>query len=53
MLIFKINFIKKFFQQHNIRMPNGLDPNQDWFSVGPDLVPICLQMLPADTIIRC
>ena len=27
---------------------NGLDPDQDQHSVGPDLGPTCLQMLSAD-----
>ena len=29
-------------------MSNGLDPDQDQHSVGPDLGPNCLQRLPAD-----
>ena len=29
-------------------MSNGLDPDQDQHSVGPDLGPNCLQMLSAD-----
>ena len=44
---FKINFFKKFFQDA-IRVSNGLDPDQDRRSVGPDLGPNCLQRLSAD-----
>ena len=29
-------------------MSNGLDPDQDRHSDGPDLAPNCLQMLSAD-----
>ena len=39
-------------QQHSfrntIRVSNSLDPDQDRHSVGPDLGPNCLQMLPTD-----
>ena len=31
-----------------IRMSNGLDPDQDLSSFGPDLGPNCLQRLSAD-----
>ena len=31
-----------------IRVSNGLDPDQDRCSVGPDLNPNCLQRLTAD-----
>ena len=50
---FKINFLKKFFQEHYIRESNGLDPDQDRHSVGPDLVPNCLQRLSADDKRSC
>ena len=33
-------------------MSNGLDPDQDRCSVGPDLGPSCLQMLSADDTSR-
>ena len=44
---FKINFIKKFCQDF-IRVSNGLDPNLDWRSTGPDLGPNWLQKLSAE-----
>ena len=44
---FKINFSKKKFR-NIIRVSNGLDPDQDRHSVGPDLGPNCLQRLSAD-----
>ena len=34
-------------------MSNGLDPDQDRHSVGPDLGPNCLQRLSADDKSRC
>ena len=39
-----------FFQKHYIciRVLNGLDPDQNQCSVGPDLGPNCLQRLSAD-----
>ena len=33
---------------NTIRVSNGLDPDQDQHSVGPDLGPNCLQRLSAD-----
>ena len=42
--IFKINFFKKSFR-NTIRVSNGLDPDQDRRSVGPDLGRNCLQSL--------
>ena len=46
MLIFlKINLTKSF--RNTIRVSNGLDPDQDRRSVGPDLGPNCLQRLSA------
>ena len=53
MLLFRLLFFfsiftfpKKFFQEHSVS--NGLDPDQDRPSVGPDLSPNCLQKLLAD-----
>ena len=43
----KIIFFKKSFR-NTIRVPNGLDPDQDQHSVSPDLGPNCLQRLSAD-----
>ena len=43
---FKMNFLKKSFRD-TIRVSNGLDPDQDRRSVGPDLGPNCLQRLSA------
>ena len=43
----KLTFSKKNFR-NIIRVSNGLDPDQDRHSVGPDLGPNCLQMLLAD-----
>ena len=34
---FKIRIFKKFFQENYQRVPNSLDPDQDWHSVIPDL----------------
>ena len=42
-----ISFFKKFFQEH-YQMSNGLDPDQEQCSVGPDLGTNCLQSLSAD-----
>ena len=36
------------FFKNNIRVSNGLDPDQDQHSVSPDLGPNCLQRLSAD-----
>ena len=41
-------FSKKFFQEHTIRVSNGLNPDQDLHVAGPDLGPNCLQRLSAD-----
>ena len=38
----------KFSFKNTTRVSNGLDPDQDRHSVGPDLVPNCLQRLSAD-----
>ena len=40
-------FFKNSFRT-TIRESNGLDPDQDRFSVSPDLGPNCLQKLSAD-----
>ena len=45
---FKINLFKKSFWNLSCRVANGLDPDQDRRSVGPDLSPKCLQRLSAD-----
>ena len=47
-LFYKINFSKKFLQEHYQRETNSLDPDQDWHFVGPDLGPYCLQKLSID-----
>ena len=44
---FKINFFEKFFQEY-LQGVNGLDPDQDRQTVGPDLSPNCLQRFSAD-----
>ena len=43
----KMSFSKKCFR-NTIRVSNGLDPDQDRHSVGPDLGPNCFQRLSAD-----
>ena len=35
-----------------MRVSNDLDPDEDQYSVGPDLVLYCLQRLSADDISR-
>ena len=50
-LFSKLTFSKNSFT-NSIRVSNGLDPYQDRCSVGPDLVPNCLQRLPADDTCR-
>ena len=49
-------FQNKLFQKKNskitISVSNGLDPDQDRHSVGPDLGPNCLQRSSADDKIR-
>ena len=47
--IFKINFFKKS-TRNSITVSNGLDPDQDQLSVGPDLGQNCLQRLSADDL---
>ena len=46
-LFSNLTFSKKSFT-NTIRASNGLDPDHDRRSVGPDLGPNCLQMLSAD-----
>ena len=46
-IFFKINFSKKSFR-NTFRVSNSLEPDQAGHSVGPDLVPNCLQRLSAD-----
>ena len=43
----KLTFFKHSFR-NAIRVSNGLDPDQDQRSVGPDLGPNCLQRSSAD-----
>ena len=43
-----IIFYKIYFQERYLNV-KGLDPDQDWHSVSPDLVPNCLQRLSADS----
>ena len=43
----KISLFQNSFR-NVIRVSNGFDPDQDRHSVGPDLVPNCLQGLSAD-----
>ena len=38
-------FSSSIFFRKTIRVSNGLDPDQDWHSVGPDMGPNCLQTL--------
>ena len=45
---FSKSLIQKVFHMNTIRVSNGLDPDQDQPSVGPDLGPNCLQRLSAD-----
>ena len=46
----KLTFSKNSFR-YTVKMSNGLDPDQDRRSVGPDPGPNCLQRLSADDII--
>ena len=48
----KLTFSKNSFR-NTIRVANGLDPDQDRQSVGPDLGPNCLQKLSADDKNHC
>ena len=47
-LFFFFFFFSKNYFRITIRVSNGLDPDQDICSVGPDLGPNCLQTLSAD-----
>ena len=47
----KSTFSKNSFR-NTIRVSNGMDPDQDRLSVGPDLGPNCLQRLTSDDISR-
>ena len=49
---FKINILKNSYRI-TIRVADGLDPDQDQHSVGPDRVPNCLQRLLADDKSGC
>ena len=46
-LVSKLTFSQKKFR-NTIRVSNGLDPDQDQCSVGPDLGPNCSQRFTAD-----
>ena len=41
MFFFEINFFKNSFR-NTVTLSNYLDPDQDRFSIGPDLGPNCL-----------
>ena len=43
-----LSFADFFHNRNTIRISNGLDPDQEGCSVGPDLGPNCLQRLSAD-----
>ena len=47
------NYLKKKKIRNTIRVLNGLDPNQDRHSVGPDMGPSRLHRLSADDKRRC
>ena len=49
---FKMIFSKTSFKNTTIKVSNGLGPDQDRHSVGPDLGPNCLPWLSADGISR-
>ena len=51
LIFFKINVFKKFFREH-YRVSNRLDPDQTWYSVGPDLGPNCLQSYQLATLVH-
>ena len=50
--LFKISSFKNSFR-NTIRVSNGLNPDKDRHSVGPDLGPNCLQRLSADDRSLC
>ena len=45
---FQYQLFQKNSFKNTIKVSNGLDPDQDQHSVGPDLGPNCLQKLSAD-----
>ena len=47
-LLLSADFFQNKLFMNIIRVSNGLDPDQDHDSVGPDLGPNCLQRLSAD-----
>ena len=51
LLLSSADFFQSFFFNYfrnTIRVPNGLDPDQELHFVGPDLSPNCLQRLSAE-----
>ena len=51
LLLSSADFFRFFFKtsfNNTLRVPNGLDPDQDSRSVGSDLYPNCLQRLSID-----
>ena len=48
LLLSSADFFQKNTFRNTIRVPNGLDPDQDLCTNGPDLGPNCLQRLSAD-----
>ena len=52
MMTFQNQLFKKLFQEHNESL-NGLGPDQDRPSVGPDLGPYCLRRLSVDKKSPC
>ena len=48
----KITFFQKLFQEYHQRLSNSLDPDQARRSLGPDLVPNCLQKLSTEDTCR-
>ena len=52
-LIFSKSTFKKKSFGSTTRVSNGLDPDQDQLSGGPDLGPNCLQQLSADNKSCC
>ena len=52
LVLSKLAFSKNSIR-NTIRVSNGLDPDQDRCSVGPDLDPNCLQRLSANVESCC
>ena len=48
LLLSSADFFSKLTFWNTIRVSNGLDPDRDRHSVGPDLGPNCLQKFSAD-----